>query len=89
MYMCVAIRRSRVFRGPLPPLAQSWIAAEGRRAKLPQLPSQPETHRGFIHVPVLKGSMYCPFKDSGSKDYTCEWILEPESFNGQYRDPVG
>ena len=36
-----------------------------------------------------EGSTYCPFKDSGSKNYTRYVFLEPESLNGQYTDPLG
>ena len=36
-----------------------------------------------------KGSIYCPFKNSGSKTIPVVWFLEPESLNGQYMDPLG
>ena len=36
-----------------------------------------------------KGSRYCPFKDSWLRRLFQVWLVEPESLNGEYKDPLG
>ena len=53
-----------------------------------QLPPGPARQVRESRIP--KGSIYCPLKDSGSKNNIPGMLFwEPESLTGQYMDPLG
>ena len=68
----------------------SSTALTGRRALASDVLTFSRNWKAWKHPATPKGSIYRPFKDSGSKnDIPGILFLEPEFLNGQDTDPLG